>query len=42
MLEYGLQGPALRAADAARYARVRKKTTKCEGVRKAAPMIWCN
>ena len=35
------KGSAPRAADAARYARARKTTTKCEGGRKKRPMIWC-
>ena len=39
------KGSAPQAADAARYARARKNTTKCETGRRAekrGPMIWCN
>ena len=31
-----------RAADAARFARVSKNTTKCEGGRKERLMMWCS
>ena len=35
------KGSAPRAADAARHARARKNTTKCEGGRKKRAMILC-